>query len=360
MSVIDRSILHKNLTLTIYKSSDYSYTLTYSQIINLIDRAKTYLLTERNAKIADKVFICTCDLYLVWLIACAELGLLLIVCSSHKVSIFTQYQHIYGKINHVIVPYQEHFHFVLNEFGNRCIEAEIPNTYENTECKDVMYATPKTKLTLSVSETNIQNFDFTKFTHTHNFYYQLLYRNGNLYKLTEQDKCMHNKVLHHGSSLGTFFLPTIAYCQRHYWVPEHLKWNEIVFKEQINLCLFLYYDIISFRSKFSNRSIDLSFLKIYTLRSPGKLEVDYYISQCNAKIVSIFGTTLSSGPVFLQSVSRDNLVDYNKLNFGKLLDNFYRVSINEKSNLVIETIENERIQTTDQFNVINSEFYMII
>lgn len=360
MSVIDRNILNKNLTLTIYKSLDYSYTLPYSQIINLIDRAKTYLLIERNAAPGDRVFISTCDLYLIWLIACAELGLVLLVSASHNVSHFTEYKHVYGEINHVIVSYQAYFQFVIDEFGERCIDSEIIKTYENTDKKDEIYASADSMLTLSTSESNIKNFNFETFNHTHNFYYRLLCRNGHLYQLQELDKCMHNKILHHGSSLGTFFLPTIMFCRYHFWVPEHLKWNQIIIKEKINRCLFMYYDIIAFRAKSANRQYDLSFLKIYTLRSPGDRELDYYIKQCDSTIISIFGTTLTSGPVFLQTVNKNNINKYDKFNFGTLLDNFYQVDIDFRSNLTIKTFDNKQINTFDQFKLVENIFYLVL
>lgn len=358
MTVITRDIINKGLTFTVYKTVNNSYTLNYFELIELIDRAKTYLIKERSAKMGDKVFICPCDMYIVWFFACAELGLSLLVSTSHEISSFKKIEELYGKIDHVIVLNDKYFKFVIDEYYNISIDPNVVLSYFDVDFKYLIHATDSTTLTISVSETNLKNNDLTIYNHQHEFYYYLLSRNGHILELKNEDRCMHNKILHHGSSLGTFFLPTIMYCKDHFWIPEHILWNEVIVKEQITRSLFMYYDVITFKLKFLSKKMNLSFLTIYTLRSPGQLEIDYYIKGCNASIVSMFGTTLSSGPVFLQTVNKDNYSLFDQSNFGKPIDHFYRLSLQD-SKLIITTFDKRVIKTTDQFKIVDDNYYMV-
>jgi len=357
MTVISREIINKDLSLTIFKDSKNIKKFNYDEVINLIDCAKTFLVNERNAKTNDKVLICPCDFYIPWFFACAELGLTFLVSLSHNPKDYKQVNDQYGHIDHVIVPHIEYFSNIAEQYANVEFDADVLKIYSDTSCKEDFWSTKDSILTLSISETNVNSYNPAQHSHPHWFYYQLLERNIRVLKLTSSDKCMHSKILHHGSSLGIFFLPTIKHCSIHYWALEHSDWHNLIVNEQINRCLFMYYDIITFPAKLAKRVTDLSNLTIYTLRSPSPKDVDYLVKKCNATITSMFGTTITSGPVFLQEVNLSNCDTYDKGNFGKPLDEYYQLCLTE-GRLTIKTF-GKTVITPDYFKIVNNEFYFI-
>jgi hypothetical protein len=199
----------------------------------------------------------------------------------------------------------------------------------------------------------------------HDFFYELLERNAKLYNLQDTDRCLHTKGLHHGSVTGVYFLPTLKYCSTHYYakardvekvVPDVLHWVHLIQKEKINRCLLFYKMSDTFCDV---ASADLKLhddLTIYVLAKITDRHVDVMVKQLNYKIVSIFGCTETSGPLFLPEINPDNVSYYDPNNFGKVIDDFFEIALDKDNLLLVTMPDRSVICTGDKFQKINGNY----
>lgn len=356
MLIIDRTIINPNLTL---KYLNYGKTFTYSELISLINRAKTYLIQEKNVQPGQKVIICGGDFYIPWFFACSELGLIFVMASHARMHPdWLEFNQLYGTIHWVIHDPKESFDEYNQEYKNETIDMNILKTYYNSSCKNVTYATQDFELTWSISDRSDWKKKAVVSKHTHKFYHDLMIRNISILGITEIDRCLHSRILHHGSSLGVYFLPTINICTNHYWVTEYDEnWTKKVLNEKIKYA-FLFGDMLSTFNNSINSVIDLSSLTIFCIQFLNDTIIDNLINTCNATIISVFGSTATSGPVFLQTTNQTNSLDYDSTNFFKPLDDFYKLKI-ENNMLVIDTPNYGLVYSCDQFEIKNGNYHFI-
>ena len=156
----------------------------------------------------------------------------------------------------------------------------------------------------------------------------------------------HVKILHHGSTLPVFFLPSVLsdasnfhYCAPYPanpmgmggWSPEgiadvldasYTRWMEYL---DINHMLLPYTEIVEDILKSINR-LDAYFtdLTLYTL-SYIRPEWAELIRGRNIRVISIFGCTEASGPVLLSHLGNDNVDTFNNAVFYAV-DDFFTIT----------------------------------
>lgn len=226
MSVVTREILNPNLVIECeirQEDSSIQYIKkTYSDLIRDINSAKTYLVNERNVQPGQKVLLCEHSLphFLIWFIACSELGLGFVFVDSinrNNYESFINKLNAYGQVDHVIVwPYGT-LGINIGTHHSDPIHVGIYGFYMSPFTRpdahaDVMLATADAPLFYVMSD-GIPVIT----SHSHQYVYNLIKRNVNLYNLTESDVCLHTTNLIEHSTPATYLLPTLNKCATHYY-----------------------------------------------------------------------------------------------------------------------------------------------
>lgn len=356
MSIITRDVVNKNFLLKVLEADRTINTYDKQDIINGIDRAKTYLIEEKKVRPGQKIVLITntWPYYLIWFLAAAELGLSFVVSDYPKLKNSFSVKKklsLYGSLDLVIGDLEQN---IWNYFTE--------NEYQKVDIKKISYPSDKHKNEIWANDDSILIYSTSSgstgtpkvIKHTHDFFYKLLERNAKIYKLSPQDKCLHSKGLHHGSVTGVYFLPTLKYCSNHYYSSIHdgsvppKEWVGWIQEEHINR-LFLMHDTIDYfvdnlklKKKLSDQGeiYVLAPLKEDHIR---KLTVDF-----RYKIWSIFGCTETSGPLFLPLIKH---TDRDRKNMGRILDEFYKISINNNGLLEVVMPNGETVCTGDRFRI---------
>jgi acyl-coenzyme A synthetase/AMP-(fatty) acid ligase len=166
------------------------------------------------------------------------------------------------------------------------------------------------------------------------------------------DRILHLTNLHHGGSSGVFFFPTMQHCQHHYFdhgldasVEKQKDIVNLIVEKQINKVLF-----------------PNSLLLDQVLKSMPTVDHDccFYSLQANQKswiqeshrtginIVSIFGSSETLGPIFINTIDSNTPDIHNVLNYGKPLAGFYSVEVKHQHLQVLDI--------TGKVNILNDKF----
>lgn len=384
--IITRDILNKDLTITVHSSLYDTQIYKKTELVKYINRAKTYLIKEKNCKAGQSVFIADVEWpsYIGWFFACSELGINFIISDlpveqRNFSYVGNRLKEIYGTIDYYIGKISLGKELLGDSFSD--IDQDVLLNYTDESCADIFYANPDTLLIRSMTSgtTGEPKLAF----HTHKFFYDLMLRNSKVYDLKGQNKCLHTKILHHGSVLGVFFLPTLYSCSRHYWINPNVAMSdnvkilsgksiEVAFPQNTLLPkilakvikahnidkVLLFYDMIEFLYNDINNSTKNN-LTVYVLSPVQQHIVDKMVGEFNYEIVSIFGCTESSGPLFLQTVNNKNYKNFNYKNFGKPLDDFYGLNLIQDNLLEITMPDNQKILSGDKFQKVDDEFIFL-
>lgn len=166
------------------------------------------------------------------------------------------------------------------------------------------------------------------------------------------NRVLHLTNLHHGGSSCVFFFPTLQYCQDHYF--EHglnassdkqKEIVELIVGKQINKVLFpnsLLLDQILKSMPAINH--DCCF---YSLQANHKSWIQES-RRTGIKLVSIFGSTETLGPIFINTIDSNSSDDHQVLNYGKPLTEFFSVESKDRQLYVTDI--------TGRSNIINDVF----
>ena len=155
------------------------------------------------------------------------------------------------------------------------------------------------------------------------------------FNFSADDRILHLSNLHHGGSSGCFFFPTVKHCKEHYFEygampsPEdYERIIKVIVDKKINRVMFP-----------NSHTLD----QILSALPPLEHECHFYTLQANSKtwipevrrtnvasVVSIFGSSETLGPIFLNTITPATTDSHNVLNYGKPLTNFYSVEIQDK------------------------------
>jgi acyl-CoA synthetase (AMP-forming)/AMP-acid ligase II len=370
MTLLSRSILNPQLVIRVFTDTDpknptLSSDIPYATIIEQINRAKTYLIKERNARPGQKVLLAASawPSYVIWFIAVAELGMSFVVSDYPFINSSQSVENklsLYGDIQQVIGDPESE---VVTEipFSHNLIDFSITRTYTDDSCADVMWATPDS---IMIYSTSSGTTDTPKvIPTTQKFLYDLLERNAKLYDLKTSDICLHTKGLHHGSVTGVYFLPTIKYCSTHYFARFHdnlpdcpVNWVDLVQSKKINRCLMFYTMLDQFTALASLENKQHDDLTIFVLNRIKPANIERVVGEFGYRIFSIFGCTETTGPLLLPGITPENYTLYEHDNFGKQLDDFYQLSVTPEGMLSVIMPDGSSVLTGDKFSLINGNY----
>lgn len=328
--LITRRILNQNLNITVNCENVETH-YNYDDIVDYINRAKTFLIKIKQVKKGQRVLILNSKWpgLFIWFLAGAELGLKFIVVDSGAEESRSTLK-LYGKIDHLLSEFRE----ILD--------------WNDTSLQHEYWADPDSVLveTLSSGSTN----DPKIIEYTHDFLYKLAHRNSRLYNLQPQDKCIHTRTLAHSSTVGVYFLPVVLSCEHHYYFDgKRHEWVEFIQKNKINRCLVFLKYLDAIHNNFDN-NIDYDFTIFVASKLPEGFEK---IINDRIEVISLYGCTETSGPIFLSKLNNKNKDTFQANDFGEILDDFYDINIQDNL-LQVVMPSGEIIDTGDQFSLINN------
>ena len=178
--------------------------------------------------------------------------------------------------------------------------------------------------------------------YSHRLFDDVRKRSIKIFKLESKDRVLHLSNMHHGGTGGVFFLPSLSACKHHYYfdgLSPASNINELIRlikSQKITKAMFPNNLLVS-RLLDKLDWLDHDF-EIYVNQANTKPWINA-VKRTNVKAVhSLFGSTETLGPIFLNSITRDSTQDHNVLNYGKLLDDHYQIDC--RSNCTVVTIKN--------------------
>ncbi len=198
-----------------------------------------------------------------------------------------------------------------------------------------------------------------KIEHTHEFFYNLCSVNWKSLGFQENDNVLHSYSFQHGSALGIYFLPSLYACKNHYFycgvnVESDKGWDDLIsfcIENNITKMHSIYAteteNIISAIRRSDKGLPDLTIMVLsfinpewISIIKEGKLK----------KIISVFGTSESSGPLFLSYVDQ-NTKHFDPRFFNHPIEDFYKISLDEQGGLTVNIpIYDKTIKTEDYFH----------
>jgi hypothetical protein len=183
-------------------------------------------------------------------------------------------------------------------------------------------------------------------SHSYEYILDIAQRNINVFKFS--GKVAQLKNLYHGSSLPVFFLPTVMACNMHvcsaypnteymnrqdiklFITQNMLPWFEYI---DVNHILLPYTDLVEhLLTCINNTNSYFSNLTLYTL-SYIRPEWKDLIRNRNIKIISVYGCTETSGPIFINQLDSSNLDNFDNKVFY-LPDDFFQVILTDYGTIV--------------------------
>jgi acyl-coenzyme A synthetase/AMP-(fatty) acid ligase len=366
MKTISRQILNENFELKVLLADSKLYDYDLKFIIRAVNGAKTFLIKEKNVQAGQKIVLINnaWPFYLIWFLAASELGLSFVVSDYPRLSNSFSVQKklsLYGSIDYVIgYTEQDIWEYFLDDESQK-IDFTDYFSYSD-EHKDEFWATEDSILIYSTSSGSTGTPKVV--AHNHKFFYDLALRNISLYDLKDQDKCLHSKGLHHGSVTGVFFLPTIMACNYHYYAEIHNEnvmpadiWTDFVQREQITRLFLMDKSLRSFSQHLSLSKKQHDNLDVYVLSSIDYDIIDSIVNKHKYSIYSIFGCTETSGPLFLPSVTPENVQSFQHTKMGPILDNFYQIEIDHQQLLRVRMPNGDIVCTGDKFSIVNKDYF---
>tara|TARA_B100000212_G_scaffold287989_1_gene228942 strand:+ start:5213 stop:6547 length:1335 start_codon:yes stop_codon:yes gene_type:complete len=303
-TLITRDVINKNIKYTgCYGNNDSDKLYDYDDLCREIDRFKNILL-HNNAQKGQTVYnflrgTRSTSLFF----AAAELGLITCITDVTKSSrklFFENDEYIDAKTRSVM-PID--FVFEDKEVGKSekrkmyCDVADKVIVYDKDfDCSynNIINATDDTVIakTCSSGTTGTPK----SISHTHSFICKLAKRNSKSF----YGNVLSTNIFHHGSSFATFFLPSLLADQVEFIRYDYMKEYDM---KDIDHVQFPYTNYIK---RFLRQSTsDTPQLNIYTL---AKIDKSWkkYLGVKMKDIISLFGSSETSGPIFTQNLTDDS------------------------------------------------------
>jgi hypothetical protein len=342
--IVTRELINKSITFRDDPNLNHSY--TYIDLSKDIDAYKNLLQYKYKAAEGQSVLIGeqSGKKQLALVFACLELGLTItIVDYGRKDNFQTDY---FDPKTTILLPI--HFFIVSTDdttdkfsFFKQACTTTILLTHEVLDYtpNQTINANPSTMLLKCTSSGTTGTPKIVH--HTHEFIFALVMRNAKMF-----DGVIGQAFnLSHGSSLATFFLPTLFSDK----VTDYINFalpntEDILEKFSLDHLMLPYPDMIEqFIEQYSTSSN--SGIQLYSL-SYIRDEWKEYIGEGKIKdIISFFGSNETSGPTLINRASHS---DFNRQRYYKV-DNFYGLEIRNTELIVTLPVYNKKVETKDEF-----------
>lgn len=361
--IISREWIHPDFKLYTKESNEY---FSRSEIVNFIDKWKVFLKSSIGIKAGLTIGLCVSVMdhrYFSLFFAAAELGLKFVVfqrpevdtdLENYKLTIFKPIDYIvYDNLNIDNVLIKKFIdEFSVVQFSINALDS-IVNVNESTIANNIE-ANNNSEILLTTSSGTTDRPKII--SHTHEFFYDLCKRNARVMQFKSEDKVLHIRNLHHGSSLGIFFLPSLLACEHHYSSNyEHndttsllSALNDYGITKLSVPCNSVVDCIINSNNQYKDLTIyNLSYLQQEWIQAcrDGKIK----------QVVSIFGCNETSGPIFTPSIDKDT-VNFDPANLGPLTDKYYDTKIENNTLHVYLSTYDKWNSTGDVFDIDNGDY----
>lgn len=197
---------------------------------------------------------------------------------------------------------------------------------------------------------------------THKFFFDLCSFNWKVLQFSSESKILHLSSFNHGSSLGIFYLPTLHVCREHFFNFDILMNKSIYYsivdmchKKQITHMLSPNASMTDkLISEIENFEFDLPNLTIMVLSFINPRWKKVVLEGKIKRIVSVFGCSETSGPLFLPTLDRFS-ENFNPRFLGKPVNGFHKIDV-KNTHLLVTMPDGSVIDTGD----IISEDYILI
>lgn len=350
-----RNIIHPEIQW--YQPSGKNWHIVnYNDIVGGIIQWKNILHEQTNFRLGQKFGVGSsqCDYtYLTAIFAGIELGGKIIVMPSTASG-----KKLIGPITAWL--YEDHVTKAIHDGNEVMAKHTIPwSTFYNFESKFKSFAhlqqTNRSPDEIVLTTTTSGSTGTPRvIEYSHQLFDDVRARSIKIFKLDQEDRVLHLSNMHHGGTGGVFFLPSLSACKYHYYFNglsadldiDHLI--ELIKQEKISKAMFPNNLLVDkFLSKLTWLDHDF---EIYVNQANSKSWIEH-VSRTNIKAIhSLFGSTETLGPIFLNTITRNSKLDHNVLNYGKLLDDHY--SVDCRNGCTVVTIKNHYQETlSDQFVV---------
>jgi hypothetical protein len=350
--IVTRDLINKSITFRDSLNLDCPY--TYTDLSKDIDAYKNLLQYKYNAVEGQAVLIGeqTGRTQLALVFACLELGLTItIVDYGRKDNFQTDY---FDPKTTMLLPI--HFFIVSAydstdkfSFFNQACETTVILSNETLEYtpNQTINAKPNTMLLKCTSSGTTGTPKIVH--HTHEFIFALVMRNAKMF-----DGVIGQAFnLSHGSSLATFFLPTlIAEGVTDYINFMLIHTSSVIENYKLDHLMLPYPDMLEVFVEQYKKSAH-SGINLYSLTYIRDEWKEYTQEGKIKDIISFFGSNETSGPTLINRVSYD---DFNRQRYHKV-DDFYELEIRNTELIVTLPTYNNKVETKDEF-VSNGESFL--
>ena len=313
-TLITREAINKNIKYTgCTDNNDNDIVYDYDDLCREIDRFKN-ILQHNNAKKGQSIFNFLRGMRSLSLFfASSELGLVTCVVdispSSYDLH-FANKEYIDAKsksvmpINFVIVDDMS-----LNKMGRGKKRTFYCDLAENVILYDEDFdSSPNNTINATDESTIVKTCSSgttgtpKSISHSHSFIYNVAKRNSKSF----YGNVMSTKIFHHSSSFATFFLPSVLADNvefiHHEYKRDKYRHGENFLKNIDHIQLPYPNDVRKF---LEDTTSDTPNLNVYTL-SKMKKSYKKYLGKKVKDVISLFGSSETSGPIFTQNLSDDH------------------------------------------------------
>ena len=367
--VIDRNIINKNIIFYDITEKGKLINYTYQEFEELVDRIKNYFLSNYEIKSGETVLIGyygTCLKKVASVFACLELGLSISII-DYNITIISPESatktQLLSPIDYFICEDDKFpkenprskYAILIKHCLNTIYSTDIERHQYNEDLNCEVEIDPKSIAMRCTSSGTTGTPKIIE--HSHEFLFDLCQRNSKMF----YGNVVNEKCLGHGSGPATYFIPTLMSKDvknvYNYWGEgsefndeKYFMRNENIFD---HIMIAYTHDIDGYLNNI-NENNPPSRTTIYTLSTIKKEWIPYVRENKIKDIVSIFGSSETSGPVFLNYASDKNFAQ----NKFTLMDDYYKVSFTEKNLLEVDVpTYNYKICTNDEFLISSDEFY---